>query len=360
VADERDLRAEKLVCGLVDEYALDLDGLTVLTEAASGPYLHTPLLPALAGARVLALTGDSSYASAADVQRTTLAVAEALGVSDRLEISVDRAQELVGRADIVTNSGFVRPIDRAMVSWLKESAVVSLMWETWEFRPDELDLDACRERGILVLGTDESQKPLALYPYLGFAALKLLFDIGLEGYKTKVVLLGGGRSFGKAIRDRLLQFGVDLAWFAENESAARPYDELPSFFEAEGALYDAVLVAEHVIDRPLIGTDALLATGAIRRINPALRIGVMAGNVSAADLDAEGIFYRPQALRPFGYMSYQPAALGPRPVLELYAAGLKVGEAMARARLSGMDLEEAKRHALEQSPALDFPGEVRE
>lgn len=355
MALERDVRVERLLGRLVGDYELDLEGLTVLTEAASGPYLYTPVLAALAGAEVLALTADSSYASAAEVEQATSRAAAAVGVAERLDVAVGRTDELIRRADIVTNSGFVRPIDAAMVSALKDTAVVSLMWETWELRPDELDLDACRARGILVLGTDEGQEPLVLYPYLGFAALKLLFELGLEGYKSRVIVLGGGRSFGAAIRERLAEFGLDVAWFADEEADAAPYDELAGFFENEGASYDALLVAEHVVDRMLVGPGGVLPAETIRRVNPSLRVGVVAGNVSAEDLDASEIVYRPERLRPFGYMSYQPADLGPRPVVELYAAGLKVGEAMARARLAGMSIEDAKRHALEHSPALDFP-----
>jgi hypothetical protein len=56
-------------------------------------------------------------------------------------------------------------------------------------------------------------------------------------------------------------------------------------------------------------------------------------------------------------MSYQPYEMGPRPVLELFAAGLAVGQAMAFSRLSGASPRDAARHALAVSPAMDFPGE---
>jgi hypothetical protein len=54
-------------------------------------------------------------------------------------------------------------------------------------------------------------------------------------------------------------------------------------------------------------------------------------------------------------MSCHAAALGPRPVLELYAAGLRVGEVAARARASGLDVGAAARVALRDAPAMDFP-----
>jgi hypothetical protein len=349
-------RAARLVRKAIADQALDLSGLTVFTEAASGPYLHTPILAAVAGAeKVYAQTADSSYAPKEEVRDATELAARELGVAGRLELLFDKAAGALAESDIVTNSGFVRPIDRATVAQLKPTAVVPLMWETWEFRPEDMDLDACRERGILVLGTDESRPPLALYPYGGYAALKLLFELGLEGYKTRTVLLGGGQAFGRSVWELFTSFGMEVAWFADSEPEARPYEELPEYVAASAPDVDAILVSEHQVSSALIGPDGLVSATELARLNPALAVGVISGNVDAEELEASGLPYRPRRLRPFGYMSYQPGDLGPRPVLELYAAGLKVGEAMARARLDGMSIDDATAYALEHSPAVAFP-----
>ena len=56
-------------------------------------------------------------------------------------------------------------------------------------------------------------------------------------------------------------------------------------------------------------------------------------------------------------MNYQPYYLGPKPVVELYAAGLKVGETMSRGRLSGLTPEKAAESAMKHSLAMDFEGD---
>ena len=45
------------------------------------------------------------------------------------------------------------------------------------------------------------------------------------------------------------------------------------------------------------------------------------------------------------------AYLGPKPVIELHAAGLKVGEVMARARLEGYPVDEVEQITLRNAPA---------
>lgn len=349
------LRIERIFRRCIDDFALDLSGLSVYTEAATGAYLYTPILAAVAGAdRVYALTRDSRYGRKEEVERLTREAAEAWGVADRLTVAFDKRREDVAAADIVTNSGFVRPIDARMVSWMKPTAVVPLMWETWEFRAEQLDLGACRDRGILVLGTHEGNPPLSMYEYGGFFGMKLLFELGLEGYKTRVIVLGGAPGLGRAMNTHFAAVGMDVAWFADDAPEARPYDTLPDFFRERGARYDAIIVAEHAIERRLLGEGGLVTYDEIHALNAGVRIGVISGDVDREGLAESGIAYHPRVLQPFGSMSYQAGDLGPLPVIELYAGGLKVGEVMARARLRGLSVDEARRYTLEHAPAMDF------
>src|SRR5262249_22583070 len=156
---------------------LDLSGITVLTEAASGAYVCTPVIAALAGAgHVIALTRDSQYATADNVIRMTRALEQLCGVDKEVETVKVRRAGLFARADIVTNLGFVRPIDREAVEVMRPTAVVPLMCEAWEFRPGDVDLHACREKGIRVLGTNEEFEGLDVFRYSGLACLRLLFE----------------------------------------------------------------------------------------------------------------------------------------------------------------------------------------
>jgi len=349
-------RIKKILDQCIRDFDIDLQGLTVFTEAATGYYLYTPIMAALANAdKVYAITSDSKYGSKEEVLHHTSQVACEFEIVDKINVIFDKSQEYVADSDIITNSGFVRPIDRQMISWMKPTAVIPLMWETWEFRENDLDLQACKEREILVMGTDESLPPQAMYGYSGYIAMKLLFELGLEGYKTKILLLGGQPSLGKSIYDHFKCLDMTVTWFADNhQKESFPYEQLREYFSTSGAEYDALIVAEHANNTCLLGRDGLLTYEQITEINPALCIGIITGNVDIEGLKESGLHFFPEVLQSFGYMSYQAYHLGPLPVLELYAAGLKVGEAMARARLHGMSIEYAKKYALSNSPAMDF------
>ena len=74
-------------------------------------------------------------------------------------------------------------------------------------------------------------------------------------------------------------------------------------------------------------------------------------------LQKSNLDYFPKNIMPFGVLTHQPYNLGPRPVLELFAAGVKVGEQMARCRISGMSLEKTIKFVLKKTLAMDFVGE---
>src|SRR3954451_5381304 len=164
-------RLVRLMRAAVDRCDLDLKGLTVLTEAASGAYVVTPVLAAMAGADVLAVAAGNAYSSDEEIRELTLGIARLAGVMDRIELVVGKDAAIIGSADIVTNSGQVRPIDAETVSHLKPSAVVPLMYESWEYREADLDLEACRARGIAVAGTNERHPAVDVFSYLGEMAL---------------------------------------------------------------------------------------------------------------------------------------------------------------------------------------------
>src|SRR5712692_5740796 len=122
----------------IERCRLDLSGAVVFTEAASGPYVVTPLLAALAGAKkVFALARTTGYGSREDVASQTFELADLFGGRGRIEIVSEKSFDVLRQADIVTNSGHLRPLDAKTIRALKPTAVIPLMYEAWEFREDD-------------------------------------------------------------------------------------------------------------------------------------------------------------------------------------------------------------------------------
>lgn len=306
------LRLEKLIRDTIDFLKLDLSGLTILTEAASGPYVVTPIIAAMAGAkRVLAVTHDSKYATTEEVVAQTRALEEICGVSGRTEICTERNPELFEDADIITNLGFVRPLDRQIIRHLKPTAVIPLMCEGWEFRPGDLDLEACREYGIPVAGTNEDFPGLEVFSYSGPLCMKMLFEAQIEVHKSTIAIVGPDK-FSTVIARYLRQNNLSVKLFSRLELS-----ELQDV--------DAVVITDYTRASEIIGEEGDVTPEAFANMVPAATIIQFAGRIDVQGLQSQGVHVYPGINLPAYRMARTLADLGPRPVVELHAAGLKVG-----------------------------------
>ena len=99
----------------VADMRIDLDDAVVVTEAATGAYAITPIIAALAGARhVYGFTRSPDTARSRRWPGRPTSLRRA-GVLDRIEVRTDRPLTVIDEADVVTNSGHVRPIDREVI-----------------------------------------------------------------------------------------------------------------------------------------------------------------------------------------------------------------------------------------------------
>ena len=110
---------------------LDLSGLNVVTEAATGAYAATAVIAARAGAGIVyALARDTqNHGSAADAAREVLFLAAEAEVADRIRIVERVTPDMFAQCDILTNSGHLRPITAETIRLLPARAAIGLMFE---------------------------------------------------------------------------------------------------------------------------------------------------------------------------------------------------------------------------------------
>ncbi len=355
--NEHEIERAIILCKqLILDYELDLKNLNVLTECASGPYTYTSILAGLAGATVTAIGKDSVYGLFKDNKAKCEEIKNILNLEniDIVENNID--DKAYQKFDILTNTGFNRPYTANKIKHLKKTAVIPLMWETWEFRVDDLDINACQKHSVPVIGTNESFHKLDMFPYVGYIAMKLLFELNIEIYHSHLILLGSGEvAFN--IANVFNQLHIDYIWFSSDNLNSSynmaSYDDLETLLNQN--YIDAVICAEHANSIRLFD-DCKLNFKILKQHFPNIRWGHISGNIDPLQLKDSNILYFPKTIMPFGYMSYQCHDLGVKPVLELHIAGLKVGEIAARARLNGASVEEAIQATVDYGVGQDFEG----
>lgn len=346
----RSPREAAVIRDCIEALELDLEGLVVGTEAATGAYAWNAALAATAGAdKVLCFAKDSRFGTAVDAYAQTLHACSHVGIAEGVVEPTSR-DRLLASSDVITNSGHLRPFLRDDVAAMKPTACLPLMWETWEFRADQLDLGACKERGILVLGTDEAMPPLAMHRYNGQLASALLHRLGREVLRNRILVLGD-QTADHVASELALQGATVLR--GGPPASDLPYESFASGMAWPHGPLDAIVVADHMGQTKIIGSEGRIPIGALGSMGMP-PIAVITGELDPDELHAAGIRVVPEQRAAPGHMWFRPDEIGPRPILELFATGLKVGEVMARARREGKTPLDAARHALSNAPAMDF------
>lgn len=309
-------RAVSLINTLISHYALNLSGATVLTEVANGPYQYNALIPLLAGAKkVLVYARDTAFGSADDNYQSFVSYAQALGVS-QFEIVEELTTQDLRSVNIVTNSGHLRPFGKDFLARFSPRTTLCLMWEPWEMREGEIDLDYCDERGILVLGTNEHEPPCDMRKYSAPLAVKLMLETGSALVNEQVVVVGDQKTLAIPMVKDLAAAGLNIKHQSVKEMQEWSRNGCPPM--------TYLLLAEHHANELLLGESGMVP---ITTLPATLHtVAVISGQVSVKELNNAGIRVFPDKLSPAGYMSYQTYELGIEPVVDLFTAGLKVGE----------------------------------
>ncbi|MEH2511632.1 hypothetical protein V1291_002986 [Nitrobacteraceae bacterium AZCC 1564] len=294
---------------------LDLSGLTVLTEAATGAYAITPVIAAAAGAkRVYAFTKQTRYGTVADVKQQTLELASSAGVADRIEVLETIGPDVLQNVDIVTNSGHLRPLTAALIDQLPSHAVIALMFETWEFRPEDLDIEACWRRGIPVVGVNERHPAVDVFSFLGPLCLRQLHDCGLSGYSNRIALVCDNDFLGP-LHAGLSSAGASVEIFGNVEAMYRDdWDAIVVALLPKAALLIGVPEARHLA--------ACAPAGAV--------VTQFFGDVDRIALTSNGLAVWPPTAPGLGHMGILLSEIGPEPIVRLQTGGLRAAEWVRR------------------------------
>jgi hypothetical protein len=314
---------------------LDLRGKTVLTEAASGAYVVTPVLAAIAGGKVFAFSRTTKYGKVEEVFANTRTLADSFKEFSLDIHLIDQLNpEVINQADIITNSGHLRPLSESILKHAKNEVVIPLMYEAWEWREADMDIAYIKKRGIKIGATNERHPNVDVFNYLGDMALKQIFDAGICLYKNKFILLCNN-DFGPFIAKVLAGICDGLAVIDLNEHRGR-YDEnqidwiggFPEIRIPENYRNaEAVIFTAYPFDKDWIGEKTPVSVHQIRSQLSDPFILRYAGDLNEEFLQNKGLRFFPEHVHS-GHMGILPSAIGYDPIIRLQSGGLKAAEAL--------------------------------
>ncbi len=337
-------RCKRIIEDAIKRLELNLCGINVLTELASGNFIVTPIIAALSGAdRVYLVCKDSRYGSVSELLIYLYEFADYCQISKDVFQLVDSKESVAKHVHLVTNSGFVRPIDSAFIGKLPDDAAISLMFESWEFRKEDLDLASCIMHNVPVLGVNERNENLRIFRYVGMSVLKLLLEEDIEVFKGRFLLLSSG-DYLKEIKTVLENNDAEVVCIDSMNPITKE-------LEVEG-VYDALIVAEQQNSDCLISENSgYINKRVLRRCEKVIHI---AGVLDDEYLRKQEILKYPSREIGYGYMTVTTDYVGVRPVIELNTGGLKVGQLLVEGMRKCGNYLLAQKYAMENSISMCF------
>ncbi|WP_452603013.1 hypothetical protein [Pontimicrobium sp. MEBiC06410] len=310
-------RAIQIIKDTIKSLNLDLTSYVVLTEVGSNNYLYTPIIPLLAGAKkVYAWTRDSYYGKGEEIVNQCLEIVKYLGLEDTIEFSINSGNENhIKEADIITNSGFIRPITNAFLKNVKPGVAIPLMFEAWEIRTQDLDLEACTNYNVKVAGTWENHPKIKVFNYVKELTLKMLFEAGYEISGNKFIIWSNDH-FGEKAEEVL------------NLNNAREIIVTTDYQVLKSNIYnvDAILLFDYHETKNYFGDDSIFNLRELKQLNNRFGIVHLYGNVDYNYLLERNVNVYPAKDGKALNMTFTLAYVGLLPVLRLLTAGFKVGQ----------------------------------
>ena len=310
-------RAIQIIQNTINDLELNLNSYTILTEVGSNNYIYTPIIPLLAGAKkVYAWTKDSSYGDGKTIVDSCLAIAKYLGLEDRIEFAINEKKTIhVKEADIITNSGFLRPINEDFLKPVEKEIAIPLMFESWEIREQDIDVKACKDKKVKIAGTWENHPKIKVFNYVKELTLKLLFEAGYE-ISGNTFLVWSNDHFGKKANEVLKLNNADEVIVTTDYSVLL----------ANIKNVDAVLLFDYHETRDYFGINGIFNLDELKQLNNHFGIVHLYGNVDVNYLNDNNISVYPNKEGRALNMTFTLAHVGLLPVLRLLTAGFKVGQ----------------------------------
>lgn len=312
-----DKRAIKIIKDKISEFEVDLSGKEVLTEIGSSYYSYLPLICSLSKAKIVhAFVKDSIYGIAEnivkDFSRRFINSGEDLS---SIVFHINTLNKIdFKKIDILTNSAPFRPINEKLLNEYNDNLVVALMYDRWELRAEDIDIEFCRSAGIKIAGVNENHHKLNVFCSVGNLIQKLIYEAGLELWNNNI-LIWSNDEFGVVIKNKLI----------DNNNQVFCTTDINKLLEVLPIL-DIIILSDYFEDRNFISESGILALSKLLETNNAISIIHLFGEIDAESLLDQGINVYPRRNGMKSKMSFTLGHLGPRTIISLQVAGLKAAD----------------------------------
>lgn len=315
-------RIYKSIKNAINEFQLDLSGEIVLSELGTNEYAYVSFIPIIANAKkVIIICKDNSLSE--NLKLDFINFANYFNISSDSYLFLNK-KDLVNvkhEITIISNCGNVRPIDSFLIDGMNQLKVVGLMYDAWELRGSDVDVEFLSKNKIKLVAVNETHSNHDIFSYVGPLSTKLCFDSNHEVLNENI-LVWSGDEFGNYISKFLKNFGANQVILTNQKEV---------FYENLSDL-DIVILVDYNFEGEYFGVNGFFDEKMINNKNPSITFIHMFGKLNSK----ENLEIFPLIEGNTKKMSKTFSYLGFNPLYRLISAGFKVCEEVLKNQLSNL------------------------
>ncbi len=295
----------------IDKYKPNLSGLNVLAPMIEQEPLLLGVLAGMAGANNIYV-----YDPQLNINRDS--ALEEYGFSLKFTGSV--SPELLSGLNIILKNSQIPLQGEKMGCYAKKSSVISMFPENMEFtNPQNIDPETLQRKDISIIGLDSQDTRLAMYQRFSHIIMKKCYNLGIDIFKSKILLVGHGDFLSCAL-SLLKSVGAVVYTYNTNTSADQSY-VLKHLKDL-----DLIIAMDYPLTgRQIIGSAGVISISDIVDSCPFVKVLHISGKIETGSLKFGNIKYLPENPDQQG-LNLNMNELGERGIVELATLSLKIAE----------------------------------
>ena len=297
----------------IDKYSLNLEGYNVLVPKMEDEPLLLALISGMAGA-------GNIYVFDPTINLNKKYEPSAKEFDFNINFIGSTSSETLSNVNIILKNSQIPLTGEKLNCFARKSSVISMFAENLDFSNLQgMETEHCRSKDLSVIGLDIENPKIGFYQQLSHIIIKRCHNLGIDVFKSKILLLGNG-SFLNCTLSLLKSAGAVVYAYNTESSADQSYI-LKHLKEL-----DAIIVMDYPQTKnQIIGSEGIISICDIVDLCPLVKVIHICGKTETGSLKLGKISYSPENITQ-DTLNLNIKELGERGITEIAAASLKIAE----------------------------------
>jgi len=304
---------KEIIRQYIDKYTLDLRGYNVLTPVFETEPLLFSVIAGMAGA-------NNIYAFNPKININEKQNAVPGEFEFNITVLGSLPYEILPNLNILLKNSAISVKDEKLNSLPLRNFAISLLPENLDFiNPQDPDIKQLKDKKIPVISHNPEDQRFDLYQQLTHIVLKRCYRLGIDIFRTKMLLVGHGNFLNTALG--LLKSMGAMVYVC---NTGLPFDQ--SYVLKHLKDIDVIVAMDYPAqDNQIVGSNGVVDIGDIVDLCPFVRVMQVSGEIEVGSLKLGGVRYYPEQVANES-LNVNIKELGERGVVELAVNCLKLAE----------------------------------